>query len=130
VGRELEALYDVRDETFQLIGYTRHNPAVLGGYRRLPLMFSRASLQSYAPWTNPSEREVLADVNQIDLRVDVYGMGREQFWVWICPLAQSFDLLELKWVSVVGKDNRREWEWDLRKRLADRDNVCYSGRRY
>jgi len=116
VKSELEALYDVRDERRNLIGYTVHNPMCIRNRPFLTLTY--AECPSYRRW-RPEEILVRAEEREIYLEVVDYGMGNEIFRNWQASLQDSLLLIEMGWVSVMGRDNRHDWEYELRRRMAE-----------
>lgn len=112
------ALYDVRDERNELIGYTTHQPSHERPYMGLP--FSSVEEPSY--WTGDDERPCV-QTEMINLRTGYSGVGDKRFVFWQANLSDAPKLIRGRFIQTLGEDNIRSFarriEMESRKRAYD-----------
>lgn len=114
IVRSLVPLYDVRDEEGKLLGYTRHRP----DYNGFELTLRKAHPRSRI-WFGYREIKP-PDTRCIEVFVQRYGLCGQNFLCWKAQLSDAPDLIECRWIEVIGEDCIQEALELAERRLYDR----------
>jgi hypothetical protein len=109
-------LYDVRDRTKELIGYTAYSPIQYLERGRLDVKIRVAE-----PPRDYSRRELMGfSVSQpyqnIEVHIYEIDIHGNRFWSWIADIRDAEKLLRAKWLKCIGEDHLESYAHALRRR--------------
>ncbi len=112
------ALYDVRDETMGLVGYTRHKPPADGWETRIP--FAENANARFGVVDHESRSMAPPEFSHVQVETVTIGVRGEYFLTWRIMLADAPKLIMSKWIECIGEDHIKEFEYRIKKKLFDR----------
>lgn len=110
-------LYDVRDFSGKLIGYSNQDPAkAMRPVVELSVLEGRNDRQC---WIDRSEQIKRGSIKTIQLRVREIAVECDRFVCWYVCVDDAEALAWSGWLKCIGEDRLSEFIWDLRKKRCE-----------
>lgn len=113
-----EALYDVRDENGDLVGYCRANPVER---RRYPIQLPVAKQFDWSTAISPTHPP---SFRTIELSVWDYDINGQQFSCWMVHLRDAADLVMTNWIVLLDRDRKHDFAHELRTKYFKSDRYA------
>jgi len=111
-------LYDVRDTSDKIVGYTKYDPMdVHGPYLQVPLRSSRGLMPRRMGATSDADT---ATFTTLTINVMPYTVGGERFLTWVIRPTEGPDLVHAGFIECLGDDNIDDFEHRLYVQNAKR----------
>lgn len=119
-----EALYDVRDERGELVGYTVHDPSRYGA-RGIVMAVSDPN----GPSGYPASVGMMRDAERkIEIIAPLFRWPDGEPRIgWRVMLADVPDLIRVKWITVLGEDRIKQSIYDAERKVWERSRDAMYG---